>query len=164
MLVAAGEFNSAMGGPGFQDFRTFTFNSQFYEPLDPVGYEFNRRTVYRTWVRSGRNEFLDVFDCPDPSTTAPRRAVTTTPLQALALLNNSFTLRMAERLADRARREAGTTEAPNVEREIEQVYALALQRAPEAEERTEAKSFVAGHGLPAFCRVIFNSNEFLYVD
>ena len=48
------ELNPQMGGPGFQDFRTFTFNSQFYEPVDPVGYEFNRRTVYRTWVRSGR--------------------------------------------------------------------------------------------------------------
>ena len=106
MLVVAGEMNPQMGGPGFHDFRTFTFNSQFYEPVDPVGFEFNRRTVYRTWVRSGRNEFLDVFDCPDPSTTAPRRAVTTTPLQALALLNNSFTLRMAARMAARCERES----------------------------------------------------------
>jgi len=164
MLVAAGEINSTMGGPGFHDFRTFTFNSQFYEPLDPVGFEFNRRTVYRTWVRSGRNEFLDVFDCPDPSTTAPRRAVTTTPLQALALLNNSFTLRMAERLAARARREAAGGESASLEQQIRKVYALAFQRIPEAPEVSDAKAFVAGHGLAAFCRVIFNSNEFLYVD
>ncbi len=169
MLTAAGELNSTMGGPGFQDFRTFTFNSQFYEPIDPVGHEFNRRTVYRTWVRSGRNEFLDVFDCPDPSTTAPRRAVTTTPLQALALLNNSATLRMAGRLAARAARESASAEtrpadSSAFEQQIARVHLLTLQRAPGAEELADAKAFVARHGLAAFCRVIFNSNEFLYVD
>jgi hypothetical protein len=159
MLLVAGEMNPTMGGPGFHDFRTFTFNSQFYEPLDPVGYAFNRRTIYRTWVRSGRNEFLDVFDCPDPSTTAPKRAVTTTPLQALALLNNSFTLRMAERLAARAEREA-----PGLDAQIARIYDLAFNRKPHPEELTEAKTFVVAHSLAALCRVIFNSNEFLYID
>jgi hypothetical protein len=159
MLVVAGEMNPMVGGPGFHDFRTFTFNSQFYEPVDPVGYAFNRRTVYRTWVRSGRNEFLDVFDCPDPSTTAPKRAVTTTPLQALALLNNSFTLRMAERLAARTEREAR-----GLDHQIARIYDLAFNRKPEPEELVEAKTFVATHDLAALCRVIFNTNEFLYVD
>lgn len=160
MLVVAGEFNPRMGGAGFHDFRTFTFNSQFYEPVDPVGYEFNRRTVYRTWVRSGRNEFLDVFDCPDPSTAAPRRAVTTTPLQALALLNNSFTLRMSGKLAARAERESDGT----LENQIARVYHLAFNRALQPDELARARRFAAEHGLPAFCRVIFNCNEFLYVD
>ena len=160
MLVVAGEFNPQMGGPGFQDFRTFTFNSQFYEPIDPVGFEFNRRTMYRTWVRSGRNEFLDVFDCPDPSTTAPRRAVTTTPLQALALLNSSFTFRMAERLAARAERDA----ADDLDSRIVYLYRLAFNRAPVAEELAAAKRHAAQHGLAALCRVVFNSNEFLYID
>lgn len=160
ILCISGELNPQMGGPGFQDFRTFTFNSQFYEPLDPVGYEFNRRTVYRTWVRSGRNEFLDVFDCPDPSTTAPRRAVTTTPLQALALLNNSFTLRMAARMAARCQREAPA----GLDEQISLAYDLAFNRRPEPAELAQGRQFAARHGLAALCRVIFNSNEFLYVD
>ena len=70
MLAVSGELNSRMGGPGFQDFRTFTRNSQFYEMLDPIGLAFQRRSLYRTWVRSGRSGFLDVFDCPDPSAIA----------------------------------------------------------------------------------------------
>ncbi|MBI3865125.1 MAG: DUF1549 domain-containing protein, partial [Planctomycetia bacterium] len=160
MLVVAGEFNPQMGGQGFQDFRTFTFNSQFYEPIDPVGFEFNRRTVYRTWVRSGRNEFLDVFDCPDPSTTAPKRAVTTTPLQALALLNNSFTFRMAARMAARAERETNG----DIESRITYLYRLAFNRVPAREELAAANRLAAEHGLGALCRVLFNSNEFLYVD
>ncbi len=160
MLVVAGELNPQMGGPGFHDFRTFTFNSQFYEPVDAIGYEFNRRTVYRTWVRSGRNEFLDVFDCPDPSTAAPRRAVTTTPLQALALLNNSFTLRMAARMAARCEREA----PGGLDNQVSLVYDLAFNRRPQQAEFVEAKQFASSHGLAALCRVFFNSNEFLYVD
>jgi len=160
VLVVAGEFNPRMGGPGFHDFKTFTFNSQFYEPVDPIGFEFNRRTLYRTWVRSGRNEFLDVFDCPDPSTTTPRRAVTTTPLQALALLNNPFTFRMAERLVNRARHEAGE----NTGNQIATIYTLALSRAPRPDELALATDFATQHGLAAFARVLFNSNEFLYVD
>ncbi|MBI5761859.1 MAG: DUF1553 domain-containing protein, partial [Planctomycetales bacterium] len=160
MLAVAGELNPTMGGPGYQDFRTFNFNSQFYEMLDPEGSAFNRRTVYRTWVRSGRNEFLDVFDCPDPSTTAPKRAVTTTPLQALSLLNNSFLLRMSDRFAERLAREAGT-ELP---RQIARAYELAFGRAASDDEIARAAQFASDHGLPALCRVLFNANEFLYVE
>lgn len=160
ILQIAGVLNPQMGGPGFREFRTFTNNSQFYEMLDPIGYEFQRRTVYRTWIRSGRSEFLDVFDCPDPSTTSPRRAVTTTPLQALALLNNSFTLRMSERFADRLQQEAGTDTSQQVRR----LYELAYSRSPTPDELQGAHDFVGRHGLASLCRVVFNSNELLYVD
>lgn len=160
MLFAAGELSGSMGGPGYEDFTTFTSNSQFYVPLDPEGPSFARRSLYRTWVRSGRNRFLDVFDCPDPSTKTPRRAVTTTPLQALSLLNNSFVLRMSDRFAERVRRDTGDEET----RQIARVYELAYGRAASPEEFALARPFVAEHGLAALCRVIFNSNEFLYVD
>jgi len=71
VLSVAGELNPRMGGPGYRDFTTFTRNTQFYEVFDAVGTEFNRRSLYRTWVRSGRSPLLDVLDCPDPSTAAP---------------------------------------------------------------------------------------------
>lgn len=160
ILAISGDLNPTMHGPGYHDFRTFVFNSQFYEMLDPVGVTFNRRSLYRTWVRSGRNQFLDVFDCPDPSTKAPQRAVTTTPLQALSMLNNSFVLRMADRFATRievAANQNGTTQP-------HEAYRLAFGRLPSNTESDEISAFVKLHGLAALCRVILNSNEFLYVD
>ena len=160
VLEVSGELNSSMGGPGFQDFTTFTANSQFYEVIDPVGFAFQRRSLYRTWIRSGRNPLLDVLDCPDPSTTAPKRAVTTTPLQALALLNNSFLLRMADKLADRINSEGHETNSAKVTQAFERV----LQRPPATNELTLSIKLVEEHGLPALARVLFNSNEFLYVD
>jgi hypothetical protein len=160
ILQVSGQLNPTMGGPGFQDFRTYVFNSQFYEMLDPEGYGFQRRTIYRTWVRSGRNEFLDAFDCPDPSAAAPRRARTTTPLQALSLLNNSFVLRSAKNFAAAVESEGKASTDEFVSR----VYKRAFARSPTDTERSAGAEFVDRHGLAAFCRVLFNSNEFLYVD
>lgn len=160
VLTVTGELNPTMGGPSYQDFKTFTSNSQFYEQIDPVGYALQRRSLYRMWVRSGRNSLLDVLDCPDPSTTAPKRAVTTTPLQALALLNNSFLLRMCDKLAEHIQGEADLTPAAQVAR----AYQLTFQRTPTDDEQKIATPFVEQHGLSALARVLFNSNEFLYVD
>src|SRR5690349_7264677 len=108
------------------------------------------------WARGGRSPFLDTFDCPDPSATTPRRAVTTTPLQALALLNNAFVLDQADRLAERLRREAGR----DVEKQLARAYQLAYGRTPEMGELELPRRFIERHGLAAFCRVLFNSNEF----
>ena len=160
LLRVSGELNAQFGGPPFQDFRTYANNSQFYEMLDPVGFEFNRRTIYRTWIRSGRNRFLDAFDCPDPSTTAPRRAVTTTPIQSLALWNNSFVLRMADRLANRVTKAVGD----DVRKQTSLAIELAYTRPASDDDLTTGTVFVRQHGLSALCRVILNSNEFLHVD
>jgi cytochrome c553 len=160
VLSVAGELNPTMGGPGFQDFTTFTANSQFYVAIDPVGYAFQRRSLYRTWIRSGRNPLLDTLDCPDPSTTAPKRAVTTTPLQALALLNNPFMLRMSDRLAERIQLEG----APDLAAQVQRAYQFTLQRPATAAEIELGVQFVKQHGLPALARVLLNCNEFLYID
>lgn len=163
MLDISGVLNRRPGGPGFQEFSVHkavgTITNQ-YTPVEASGPEFDRRTLYRSWARGGRNGFLDAFDCPDPSTVAPRRAVTTTPLQALALLNNALTLRLSDRLAERLRAEAGD----DPERQVDRAYQLAFGRAPSEAERAEACRVVAAHGAAVLARAIFNSNEFLYVD
>jgi hypothetical protein len=153
VLSVTGELNRTVGGPGYYDFTTFTFNSQFYDIVDPVGLSFQRRSLYRTWVRSGRNPFLEVLDCPDPSTKTPRRAVTTTPLQALSLLNNSFMLRMSERLVDK-----------NANHDVAQLVEQILGRKPFTTESAELHRFAEQHGRPMLVRVLLNSNEFLYVE
>jgi hypothetical protein len=157
----AGELNPVAGGPGFRDCtEVLRSGSYSYLPGDPIGPEFNRRSVYRTWTRGGRSGLLDAFDCPDPSTTAPRRALTTTPLQALVLLNNSFVLRMSQTFARRVESEVGSDAASQVAR----AYQLAYTRDPSREELEDAKAIVERLGLEVLARAIFNSNEFLYVD
>jgi hypothetical protein len=161
MLSVAGRLDQTVGGAHYQDFRTYFFKgTQFYEAVEQIGPAFGRRTIYRMWARGGRNPFLDTFDCPDPSTTTPRRAATTTPLQALSLLNNALVLDLADTLAGRLRLEAGS----NPEQQIERLFRLAYGRTPSRREQALVRPFVERHGLAALCRVVFNSNEFMQVD
>lgn len=160
ILQMAGQLNESGGGPSYQDFRTFNFNSQFYEVLDREGPQYNRRTIYRMIIRSGRHRLLDAFDCPDPSATAPKRSRTTTPLQSLSLLNHPFTIRMSGHFAHRVRNEVGQHPIDQVTRAVQ----LAWFRLPTLEEREIFTTFVKEHDLEALCRALINSNEFLYVD
>ena len=161
MLAISGELNSRLGGPSIHDFRAFNrAGTQFYEPQDLSGPEYHRRTIYRMWARGGKSPLLETFDCPDPSTTSPKRSVTTTPLQALSLLNSEFTLRMADSMAAELQRQ----HPDNIEQQLTTAFERACGRKPSPIELSPSVAFVQEHGLPAFCRVLFNSNAFLYVD
>jgi hypothetical protein len=161
MLMVSGKLNRQMGGPGFRDVNIRPLDgTTYYTPFDKEDSALNRRTVYRFSPRGRRSAILDAFDCPDPSTAAPRRSITTTPIQALALLNNAFVLRMAEGFASRLAREAGQ----DITGQVDLAYALAYGRKPDAEETKLGVSLVSGHGMGALCRVLFNSNEFVVIE
>ena len=75
-------------------------------------------------------------------------------------MNNALVLCMADHFAERLRRIAGN----DVNKQVKQAYLLAYGREPDVEEIELAESFIHQHNLAAMCRVLFNSNEFLYVD
>lgn len=160
LLQFAGKLDRSLYGPGFREFTTFVRNSQFYVMQDGSGPTFERRTIYRTWVRSARSPLLDAFDCPDPSTKTPQRAVTTTPLQALSLMNNAFVLRMADACAADIITEAGA----NPRAQVQALFERILGRSPDAAEAEASTSLAQTHGLAAVCRALFNSNELLFVE
>ncbi|MFP6763116.1 MAG: DUF1553 domain-containing protein, partial [Planctomycetaceae bacterium] len=161
MLVVAGSLNRQSGGPGFEDVSIISNNgTNYYEPKTVDGELYFRRTIYRFNPRGGRTALLDTFDCPDPATAAPRRAITTSPLQALSLLNNSFVLQMAAAFADRVKNEAGG----DVSDQVTRAWRLALSRDPDGDERELSTQLVQKHGLVALCRGLFNSNEFVVVE
>jgi len=128
-------------------------------PVDKIGPAFNRRTVYRMNVNSGKEPLLDAFDCPDPSVKTPRRGVTSTPLQALALMNNSFVQRHAGSLAERALKES----ANDLPRAVHTVYRLALGRPPAEQEAERALAAARARSLTNLCWALLNSTEFVYV-
>ena len=161
MLKVSGKLNTAMGGPGFRDVTFRSLNgTTYYTPFDKEDDSLNKRTVYRFSPRGQRSTILDAFDCPDPSTTAPSRSITTTPIQALALLNNAFVLRMAEGFAKRLREE----NQDKIKEQVIRAYELAYGRRPDSEEIRLGLKLSEDHGLQALCRVLFNSNEFVVID
>ena len=160
MLAVSGELNPAVGGPSFRPVTTTSFNAPCYHPVDRVDPEYNRRTVYRMNVNSGKEPLLDAFDCPSPSVKTPTRGETITPLQALALMNNSFVQRQADRLAGRALEAAGGELTVAIDR----AYELALGRRATDEERQRAVTAAQARGLGSICWALLNSSEFLYVQ
>ena len=159
MLAVSGQLNLQMGGPSFRPFTTTNFNATFYHPFDKGDPEFNRRTVYRMNINSGKEPMLDAFDCPDPSVKTPRRGVTITPLQALSLMNNSFVQRQAECLAERALKEANG----DVEKAVQAAYRLALSRPATPAERERALAVCKERNLTSVCWALLNSTEFVYL-
>ena len=163
MLATSGDLDPKLGGPSFRDIKIVHAPGTpalLYVPADPATPGLDRRTLYRAWARGGRIALLDAFDCPDPSAAAPRRPVTTTPLQALAMMNNALVLHLSDAFAARLLRECGPDPALQVDRS----YRLAFGRLPHAEERVRAVGVVERFGASTLARAIFNSNEFLYVD
>ena len=161
MLAVGGRLDLTMGGPGF---RAFGFTEDHspryeYEEADPDDPRALRRSVYRFVVRSVPDPLMEALDCADPSQAVPKRNETLTALQALALLNNRLGLRAAEHLAERVR-PVGKTDAERVAA----AYRLALGRMPTDDERRTLTDVAVKHGLPNACRIIFNLNEFVFVD
>ena len=115
--------------------------------------------VYQLRIRSQQDHVFGAFDCPDGAQITPKRPSSTTPLQALNLLNGSFMLQQAELFAERLRSDVGLQPDAQAERG----FGLAFGRAPTDAERSAAVSLMGQHGLPAFCRALFNANEFVYV-
>jgi hypothetical protein len=159
MLTVAGKLDREMGGPGFRLYDYLRDNVSTYVPLDEYGPETYRRSVYHQNVRASRVDLMTDFDAPDCALPAPRRVTTTSPLQALTLMNHSFTLDMAEALVERL-----LTEMPSPESQITRAFELTFGRAPTQDELDQASKLVADHGLAALCRGLFNANEFVYLD
>jgi hypothetical protein len=161
MLSLAGKLDRRMGGPGYRLYRYLEDNVATYVPLDEHGPETYRRAVYHQNARASRADVLTDFDCPDFAFAAPRRAATTSPLQALTLMNHSFTVDMAGALAERLQREAGDSDP---EAQVRRAFLLAYARLPDGDEARLAAELVRKHGLRAFCRALLNSNELITLD
>jgi hypothetical protein len=164
ILVVGAALNPIMGGPSFVDLKLnkqgANTNHEFTDPTGEFSSAVNRRTIYRLWARSGNLPLLESLDCPDPSVMSPKRTRTMTPIQALSLSNNAFTEKCAARFAARVRRDAGG----DLARQVDRAWYLALARAPSDRERRAARSFAQRRGLEQLCLVLFNTNEFLFVN
>lgn len=160
MLQVSGLLQKDMGGPGFRLYRYLQDNVATYVPLDEHGPETYRRAVYHHNARAAVVDLMTEFDCPDPAFPAPKRASTTTPLQALTLLNHTFTLAMAQALADDLDRTAGDLDHSWIKEAFMRCYG----RNPSDEELEQALAFKAKLGGPLFCRALFNANPFIHID
>jgi hypothetical protein len=173
ILLAAGDLNYKAGGPSVvppltkEEMAGMRDPSQWPVWSDPE--EYSRRSVYVYVKRGFRMPMLESFDMPDTSLSCERREATTVAPQALTLINGKFTLQQGEKFAASLQKEHG--EHP--EMWVQAAWRRALGRVPSAEERQKALDFLASHqsgrahnasGLTELCLMLFNMNEFIYLD
>jgi hypothetical protein len=141
-------------------------------PSQDFGPENTRRTVYCKVSRFRLNDFLQVFDFPNPSFTAEQRFSTNVPVQRLYFMNNDFVYDQAEKLAERIFPK-GSDEA-----RITETYRLLYGRSPTKQEIEIGLQFlqstpekpgntVNSEPITAwkeYARVLLSSNEFEFVD
>ena len=162
VLAVSGTLDRRMGGPGFDLFYFKDDHSPTYDHTDPAKVDnpqVRRRTVYRFTVRSVPNPFMEALDCADPNLNTPARSQTLTALQALALWNDLFMVRQAQECAKRLEQSM-----PDPRAQVSAAYRLALGREPRDEEREALTVYAARHGLAHACRLLWNTNEFVFVD
>lgn len=193
MLATANQLSDRTGGPGImaplpKDVQATLLRNQWVVDADTENHR--RRSIYLFVRRNLRYPLFDVFDRPDGNQSCARRAKTTTAPQSLYLLNSEFSLQMARDFAGHVLRTAPN----DTRERIRAAYRRALGRTPSSKEMQHAMDFLvdqttrlskAGRkaeqlalptGLPNgadrypsaaftdFCLVLFNLNEFVYID
>src|SRR5262249_14235340 len=141
-LSVAGLLNSKMGGPSvFPELPAGMPTPRGGWKVNDDPAERNRRSVYVFVRRNTRYPLFDSFDMPDPPDSCSRRNGTTSPLQALTLLNSRLSVAWAQAFAERVFASAG----PDETRQVQQAFRLAYGRLPDDTERQIAREFFAGH-------------------
>ena len=169
MLAVSGKLNDKMYGPGV------------FPPLPPgvvtrggwkneeVESESNRRSVYVFVRRNTRYPMFEAFDMPDTHESCARRNITVTPGQSLELMNNTLVTKWAKQFAEHVSNDEGVSEDAKIDR----AWKMAFARTPNTEEKKKAAEFLTkqtallSDGKAAFadlCHMLFNSNEFLYIN
>src|SRR5262249_14597709 len=122
ILAISGKLDLTPGGPGFSVFEPNDNYVRVYNPRKDFGPSEWRRMIYMTKVRMQQDATFGAFDCPDGGQIAPKRMRSTTPLQALNLLNSNFLLQQSASFAERLNLEAGNTAKAQVHLAFQLVY------------------------------------------
>jgi cytochrome c553 len=170
ILAVSGKLNLKMHGPSVFP----PFENKVVGDSSGVGWgtsdesEASRRSVYVYQKRAIPLPELFLLGLPDASVSCGKRAVSTTPVQSLLLLNGKFAGTQAAYMAARLRKEAGEECAA----QVRLAFSLVLCRPPTEQENaialaflgdsSEAKKKDANDSLIALCLVLMNTNEFVY--
>jgi hypothetical protein len=140
MLQASGLLNPAIGGKSVRppmpaSLLQVAYRAKWETSEGPDRY---RRGLYTFFQRSVPYPQLTLFDAPSSLVTCPRRERSTTPLQALELLNDPVFFEGAQALAFRIQRESA---APDFDSRITVAFRSALSRSPKPAEIQTMKRY-----------------------
>jgi hypothetical protein len=158
ILQASGSLDRTIGGRSFRIHNVKKTYAQ-WEVENNYGSKTWRRMLYQERMRRVDDQLFTAFDFPDCGQVRAKRPVSTTPLQALNLLNSKFVLDQSALIAKRAEEDAGGDR----ELALRRCYELLLSRQPEADELKACLDLAEQTSLAIVCRTLLNTNEFAYL-
>ena len=159
ILLASGKLNRKLGGRSYRIHNVKKTYAQ-WEVVNNHGPETWRRMIYQERMRRVDDRIFTAFDFPDCGQVRARRPVSTTPLQALNLMNSEFVINQSALLAERAQEEAGKKGLPVM---VRRCFELLLSRQPDDAELKACVQVARDRGLHVICRALINSNEFAFL-
>lgn len=153
--------------------------------VEPGGAADFRRSIYVQVRRTRPVTVLDTFDAPSMVPNCEMRSQTTVAPQSLLLMNDTFILDSAKRLAERLEKER----PGNVPAQLDRAWSLLFGKAPSADDLAQSQAYLEeqtrqlteyhrtsppAKGAPApnpprealasLCQILCSSNRFLYVE
>jgi len=158
ILQASGSLGSAIGGRSYRIHNVKKRYSQ-WQVVNNFGSSTWRRMIYQERMRRVDDQMFTAFDFPDCGQVRARRPISTTPLQALNLMNSSFVMQQSKLIAERAVQETGSDQ----NKAIHRCFELVLGRVPTASELEACSTVAAADNLHLVCRALINTNEFAFL-
>lgn len=143
LLAVSGLLEEKLGGPSvFPPIpAVLTAGGRNLWAVSDDAKDHNRRSVYIFNRRSVPYPLLEVFDGASSQATHAKRDVTTTPLQALSLINNDLVYKWSQNLAGRVIREVGSNESAQLDR----LYQILYARSPDKLEKETLVDYLNRH-------------------
>ena len=157
ILQASGKLDPSLGGRSFRIHNVKKTYAQ-WEVVDNHGPETWRRMLYQERMRRVDDRIFTAFDFPDCGQVRAKRPVSTTPLQALNLMNSDFVVEQANFIAERA-----TAETDDPAAAVRSCFQQLLTRDPDDDELAACLEIANANGLAVVCRGLINSNEFAFL-
>ena len=159
ILTASDSLRPELGGPSYRIHNVKKRYAQ-WEVLDNYGEETWRRMIYQERMRRVDDCMFTAFDFPDCGQVRAKRPVSTTPLQALNLMNSPFVMSQSKLIAERSLENTNN----NLPAALDRCFELLLARQPTAAEKAAVQSITNPKDLFLVCRAILNSNAFTFLE
>jgi hypothetical protein len=172
LLAVTGELDRTPGGahpfPPEEKWN-YTQHGPFADSYDTL-----KRSVYVMQKRNRRIPFFALFDGADPNASTAKRDLTTVPTQALYFMNDPFVHARAEKFSLRILKSGEDDRA-----RLDFTYRQLFGRTASPEEQADAAGFLRDYAAgcadqpaakrgelawSAYARVLFSSNEMLFLD
>ena len=158
ILQASGNLDLTVGGRSYRIHNEKATYAQ-WKVIDNNGPNTWRRMIYQERMRRVDDQLFTAFDFPDCGQVRAKRPISTTPLQALNLMNSTFVIDQSRQIAQRAKNDC----KGNASHAVARCFELLLGRQPTTHERDICSELIEHDDLSMVCRALINSNEFAFL-